>query len=64
MCVRDGNVVLRSARSVRRIYTLYLRRDETLSIISKHTTNSKLNFYRPRANAIHLPVSCPIINNC
>ena len=24
---------------------LYLRREETLSIISKHTTNSKLNFY-------------------
>ena len=46
MCVSySNNVALRSACTVRRIYTLYLRREETLSIISKHTTNSKLNFY-------------------
>ena len=49
MCVSySSNVALCSActvRRIRRIYTLYLRREETLSIISKHTTNSKLNFY-------------------
>ena len=36
MCILYGNVVLRIACTVRRVYTLYLKREETLSIIETY----------------------------